>query len=170
MAFTRRGGRSPDQAQRGKEAPAAQDACPRRFAEAEKSLRGCSGGSAEGPRRGAAPNRPPLPHAGKAKTRAAQASQTPPEGGISHSKGIQTKKFRLNPITKKQASASAKARNKSFCGMGVWGLFTKSPLPPIISIPYLPSAPSGARRLFRPDGARADWWAVPEGTADQPCP
>ena len=119
MAFTRRGGRSPERAQRGKEAPAARAACPRSTRDADDPswgvLRGeCKGGwsgdvvnttgnheqVAAVPRRqrmtsvpfrpaalptmaaqtrkavfgirlaGAAPNRPPLPHAG-------QASQSP---------------------------------------------------------------------------------------------
>ena len=38
-------------------------------------LGGAPGGVQRGPRRGAAPNRPPLPHAGEAKSHAAQASQ-----------------------------------------------------------------------------------------------
>ena len=50
-------------------------------------LGGAPGGVQRGPRRGAAPNRPPLPLAGKAKLRAAQASQTPPDGGSTCPKG-----------------------------------------------------------------------------------
>ena len=38
-------------------------------------LGGAPGGVQRGPRRGAAPSRPPLPHAGQAKSRAARASQ-----------------------------------------------------------------------------------------------
>ena len=38
-------------------------------------LGGAPGGVQRGPRRGTAPNRPPLPHAGKAKSHAGKASQ-----------------------------------------------------------------------------------------------
>ena len=51
--ITRRGGRSPERAKRGKEAPAAQDACPRHAREAENALRGCFGGDARGAEKGA---------------------------------------------------------------------------------------------------------------------
>ena len=74
MAFTRRGGRSPERAERVREAPAAQDACPRHLKEVENLLGGASGGMQGGPRRGRSPiTGPTLP-------RAAQASQTSPEG------------------------------------------------------------------------------------------
>ena len=47
MAFTRRGGRSPERAQRGKEAPAAADACPRKPTVIE-TPRGVAEGAEEG--------------------------------------------------------------------------------------------------------------------------
>ena len=54
-----------------REAPAAQDACPRNLMEAENLLGGASGGMQGGPRRGRSPiTGPTLP-------RAAQASQSP---------------------------------------------------------------------------------------------
>ena len=107
MAFTRRGGRSPERAQRVREAPAAQDACPRYLKEVENLLWGCFGGDARGAAKGAQPhNRPhlaarragvpnsarrrnPVP-AGQnklekllpaiSKLRAVQASKTSPDG------------------------------------------------------------------------------------------
>ena len=93
--ITRRGGRSPDRAPRGKEAPAAQDACPRHPEEIESLLRGCSGGDARGAAEGAQPhNRPPLPHAGKAKSHAAQAFQASPDGETLVPKGQHKNVFR----------------------------------------------------------------------------
>ena len=50
VAFTRRGGRSPERAERVREAPAAQDACPRHLMEAENFLWGCFGGGMQGGR------------------------------------------------------------------------------------------------------------------------
>ena len=71
MAFTRRGGRSPERAERVREAPAAQDACPRHLKEVENLLGGASGGMQGVPRRGRSPI------TGPALPRAAQASQSP---------------------------------------------------------------------------------------------
>ena len=81
LAFTRRGGRSPERAQRGREAPAAQDACPRQPAAIENFLGGAPGGMQGGPRRGRSPI------TGPALLHAAQASQTPPEGKTHCPKG-----------------------------------------------------------------------------------
>ena len=81
MAFTRRGGRSPERAQRGKEAPAARAACPRSTRDADNPLRGCFGGDARGAAKGAQPhNRPHL---------AARRTGVPssPEGEIPYPKG-----------------------------------------------------------------------------------
>ena len=50
-------------------------------------LGGAPGGVQRGPRRGTAPNWPPLPHAGKAKSHAVKASQTSPDGETSVPKG-----------------------------------------------------------------------------------
>ncbi len=135
LAFTRRGGRSPERAQRGREAPAAPGACPRHPAEIENALRGCFGGDARGPEcwysqhdrksgagRGfAAPSAtdihafPPggdaadggpnpqsgvwhqidgrSPITGPALLRAAQASQTSPDGENSCPQGSKTRCF-----------------------------------------------------------------------------
>ena len=117
MAFTRRGGRSPERAERVREAPAAQDACPRHLMEAENFHWGCFGGDARGAAKGAQPhNRPHLaarragvPIACQAKIpcpqgrqnyryiilisgpRAAQASKTLPDGKIMRLKGRKNK-------------------------------------------------------------------------------
>ena len=85
MAFTRRGGRSPERAERVREAPAAQDACPRHLKEVENLLGGASGGMQGGPRRGRSPiTGPTLP-------RAAQASQSPVRRKIPCPKGRKIK-------------------------------------------------------------------------------
>ena len=55
LAFTRRGGRSPERAQRGKEAPAAQDACPRHAKEVEDLSWGVFRGECRGGLGGAQP-------------------------------------------------------------------------------------------------------------------
>ena len=57
LAFTRRGGRSPERAQREKEAPAAQDACPRNPTRIKNCQEGAPGGVQRGPRRGRSPIR-----------------------------------------------------------------------------------------------------------------
>ena len=57
MAFTRRGGRSPERAQREREAPAAQDACPRNPTVIETPRGGAPGGLQRGPKRGRSPIR-----------------------------------------------------------------------------------------------------------------
>ena len=93
-------------------------------------LGGAPGGVQRGPRRGTAPNRPPLPHAGKAKSHSAQASKLRRTAKLPCPKGNKQKK---------RALAYAKARYKSFCGDGGLGegeLFEKSsPSPNVFHYP-----------------------------------
>jgi len=125
MAFTRRGGRSPERAKRGKEAPAAQDACPRQAMLIE-NLKGVVRGDARGAAQGAQPhNRPRL-----AVRRA--GVQTSPEGETLCPQG------RMNE-TSPAAQARAARRAGEIPPSPLWG----NPLGIISQIRILLIAPQG---------------------------
>ena len=110
--MTRRGGRSPERAERVREAPAAEDACPRHPGETENALRGCFGGMQGGPRRGRSPiTGPALPHA-------AQASQTSPDGETKCPKGRTFNQSRREAKSRAAQASKTSPEGETKCPKG----------------------------------------------------